>query len=401
MNTLKAVSNRNIWQDLAPPRVRDLLGLPRIPPATTLEADVVVVGAGVAGLSAAAAAAELGAEVILVERANQAASGASGKNAGIVCMGANMLLHDLGPGYEWLWTETTKLALELYEAAGEGKALLSARMVGSLTMAMNEDDAEGFKDEVAMRTQLGLPCEIISIEQADQLTNGRLRLDSVKSVLWLQQEGRCSPWSLCAHLAEHARSAGARMYGGAHVVSRREDAAKASAQWQIEMDNGTRVTARGLIDCTGPVVAANKRIYAMAFKTDLPDSFPVFQDAAHFTYFDHRYSDGYLVCTGGPYAEAGDEQADASHLDAMAQQVRNWLPHLCGSEPEYMWAVDLKVTPNMVPSVREFGEHLIGCAVEGLGALGVLPGILLGRKAATKVVSHISGKDNGTEHIGR
>jgi hypothetical protein len=51
----------------------------------------------------------------------------------------------------------------------------------------------------------------------------------------------------------------------------------------------------------------------------------------------------------------------------------------------FTWAVDLHVAADMVPGLRTLGGVAPGVAIEGLGALGVLPGIVLGRRAAKRV----------------
>ena len=38
--------------------------------------------------------------------------------------------------------------------------------------------------------------------------------------------------------------------------------------------------ARALVNCVGPTVKANARIYALAFKADFPGDFPLFWDAS-------------------------------------------------------------------------------------------------------------------------
>jgi glycine/D-amino acid oxidase-like deaminating enzyme len=178
------------------------------------------------------------------------------------------------------------------------------------------------------------------------------------------------------------------MYGGANVV-----ATNSGDRWTIELEGGGKVVANALIKGTGPTIEANKRIYAMAFETTLPQDFPVFQDAAPFTYYDYRTGDGHIVCTGGPYGTAGDTAADADYFKAMAKTVQTWIPELAAAEPKYRWAVDLKVTPDMMPQLIALNTAgAPGFAIAGLGALGVLPGILLGRLAATQLTTKLSGQ---------
>jgi len=49
--------------------------------------------------------------------------------------------------------------------------------------------------------------------------------------------------------------------------------------------------------------------------------------------------------------------------------------------------VDLDVTASMIPELHTFGTVAPGLAIDGLGALGVLPGIVLGRRAGQTILS--------------
>jgi glycine/D-amino acid oxidase-like deaminating enzyme len=390
ISTNAALSSKLIWEETCDERVKRSLALGELTGrGDVIEADVVVIGAGVSGLSAAAAAASAGAKTILLERSPRAAAGASGRNAGIVCMGANLLRCELGEdsSHDWLWKETTTLAMDVYDAAAQPDSFVNARRCGSLSFAARAEDGECFDEEIRFRRAMGLEAALATTDEVRTMTRGRLAADGVAKTLWLPDEGRCHPWTLCALLAERARKAGATMYGGAHVINCQE----ADDRWQLVLESGQKVVARGLIRGTGPTVDANKRIYAMAFETSLPAEFPVFQDAAPFTYFDYRTGDGHIVCTGGPYGTAGDTAADSAYFKTMADTVRKWIPELANDEPKYLWAVDLKVTPDMMPQILDLKDKgAPGFAIVGLGALGVLPGILLGRKAAQKLVSTIS-----------
>jgi hypothetical protein len=46
----------------------------------------------------------------------------------------------------------------------------------------------------------------------------------------------------------------------------------------------------------------------------------------------------------------------------------------------------------MIPKLRVLGNVAPGVAIERLGALGVLPGIVLGRKAGGSIISQLRGK---------
>jgi hypothetical protein len=50
-----------------------------------------------------------------------------------------------------------------------------------------------------------------------------------------------------------------------------------------------------------------------------------------------------------------------------------------------MWAVDLEVAADMMPQTVTLNEKPIALSIEGLGALGVLPGMVLGEEAGSKI----------------
>jgi glycine/D-amino acid oxidase-like deaminating enzyme len=144
------------------------------------------------------------------------------------------------------------------------------------------------------------------------------------------------------------------------------------------------------VEATGPTTAPNARIYAMAFPAALPDDFPLFWDAAPYTYCDFRPGNGRLGISGGRYGRAGARERDAQYHARLAAAARRWLPELAAVTPSHAWAVDLAVEPDMAPQARDLASRAPGMAVEGLGALGVLPGMLLGRRAGAEIARRLA-----------
>jgi glycine/D-amino acid oxidase-like deaminating enzyme len=214
-----------------------------------------------------------------------------------------------------------------------------------------------------------------------EATDGRLNVSSVRNALWLPDEGRIHPLTLLAHLARQARAAGVQFAGQARVVAYEEQ----GHQWRLMLADGTKLEARGLISAVGPTARPNARIYALAFAIDLPDTFPDFWDASPYTYTDFRAGNGRIGASGGRYGKAGVTRHDVSNHKRMAGAAQHWLPELAGKEPLFTWAVDLAVSVDMIPELRPLGKDAPGFAIEGLGALGVLPGTFLGRRAGEAV----------------
>jgi glycine/D-amino acid oxidase-like deaminating enzyme len=279
------------------------------------------------------------------------------------------------------WPETTNVLLSLVEEAARPDSILQAHVTGAISLAESKHAAKKLVREARVRVAAGLHAEIWSPEQVAEATQGRLDIRSVVNALWLPDEGRIQPLTLLASLAQQARQAGVELAGDAMVIAYQEVSTHNGYIWHITLTDGRTVTAKRLIKATGPIPTANARIYALAFAIDLPDTFPLFWDAAPYTYADFRPGSGRLTVSGGRYGHAGVTHNDAKYYKHLTQAARHWLPELAHQEPVYTWGVDLDVTANMIPELHTFGEKTRGISIDGLGALGVLPGIVLGRRA--------------------
>lgn len=371
------------WNDLAP-SISNVLSLADNPPIPLPLCDVLVIGGGVAGLSAALSARSRGAEVVILEKEAWLGYGATGRNAGILSAGINMSLSDLSPespGYA-LWSETTQTLLSLVATSAQPDSLLCARLTGAICLAESKNAAHLLAREALARTAAGLHADLWTPEQVTSFTEGRLNVSSVRSALWLPDEGRMQPLTLLAHLAQQARRSGVMIMGKTHVTDYSEDPQHC---WQITLADGRTLKTHALIDAVGPTSHPNARLYALTFTANLPHHFPLFWDASPYTYADFRPGNGRLGVSGGRYGKAGVTQHDTRYHHHLAAAARHWLPELTDAQPSATWAVDLHVAPDMIPTLRNLGTLAPGIAIQGLGALGVLPGMVLGQRAGTIV----------------
>jgi hypothetical protein len=98
---------------------------------------------------------------------------------------------------------------------------------------------------------------------------------------------------------------------------------------------------------------------------------------------DFRPGIGCLTASSGRSAPPGSSPRDRVYHQRLADTARRWLPEPAGREPSHAWAVDLAVSHDMIPHIRPLSADAPGLASEGLGALGVLPGIVLGKRAGS------------------
>jgi glycine/D-amino acid oxidase-like deaminating enzyme len=374
------------WRDTCSEDVLSHLQLPAIdkmPDRMTF--DVAIVGGGIAGLSAAQQAASRGASVIVLEAQPALALGASGRNAGILCAGINMPITytPRGSAAAELWSATQVKLFDVLKEAREQSSFLDLTRCGAICLATSKTASQRLLRETKARVAAGMTAEIISADEVNKMASGLIDTRGVLNAMLLPDEGAIHPFTLLATLANRARRAGAQIYGNARVenIDRNETA----GQYSVHTGNGKTIDCRAIISAVGPMTAPTGRIFALSFKLELPANCPVWWDASPYIYYDYRPGNGCLTVSGGRYGIPGSDRFDPSYHGKMAAATRKWVPALADCEPDYCWAVDLNVAPDLLPEIVDRGENWL--SVQGLGALGVLPGLVLGERAADKVTS--------------
>ncbi|HKT37621.1 MAG TPA: FAD-dependent oxidoreductase, partial [Ktedonobacterales bacterium] len=206
------------WAADISPTVQRELTLPGVAELPAYTVDVAVIGAGVAGLSAAIGARQAGATVAVFEAAPRIGAGATGRNAGILSAGVNLALADVPTEDDELramWPATNQLLLSLVEESRLPGALVAASLTGSLSLAERPGAARHLAAEAKARVAVGMRAELWTPAQVAEKTSGRLNTSTVLAALWMPDEGRIQPLTLLAHLARQARAAGVSLVGGA------------------------------------------------------------------------------------------------------------------------------------------------------------------------------------------
>jgi sarcosine oxidase subunit beta len=142
--------------------------------------DVVVVGAGIVGLSVAFHLLECGASVRVLDRAGIGA-GASGVQPG-------------GVRQQWGTPTNCLLAQESMRFYAEAAGRLRMRVdpgfqeCGYLFLAHSEGALATLQENVALQNSLGVPSRVVSPVEAAELVDG-LAVDSVVGAAWSEQDG--------------------------------------------------------------------------------------------------------------------------------------------------------------------------------------------------------------------
>jgi glycine/D-amino acid oxidase-like deaminating enzyme len=164
---------------------------------------VVIIGAGLIGLSTARALTARGVDDVLVLERATLASGGTGKSSGVV------RCHYGVPSLAAMaWR-----SLPTFEALGE---TVGFRQVGYL-VAVGPQNVPALRATTSMHQQLGIDVELISHERAAELWP-YLRLDDVAAFGYEPRGGYGDAAQLASHFGARARDGGARIRQGTPVA---------------------------------------------------------------------------------------------------------------------------------------------------------------------------------------
>lgn len=353
------------------------------PLAGDLKVDIVVVGAGFAGLSAALHLAERGTSVAVLEAA-EVAWGASGRNNGLVAPGlkrdpeevVRLLGEDAGERLLKLSGEAPRYVFELAERHG-------------IHCDVNRN---GWVQAAHARAALPLIERRVRAWKARGADVLRVPDEDVPAMLgtdyycgaWLDRRGgSINPLAFARGLATAAAAAGARIFERTPVSS--IDAV--AGGWRVATP-AARVTARTVFCCTnaynqgipalrGTVIPlrtaqiASEPLSSEQSRRIVPGGESVSDTQRLLTSF-RRTADNRLIM-GGASATAGDEHPGLfRHLQIAARRRFPWLNDLSW---QYGWSGYLALTRDHLPQITRLGEGLysgIGCNGRGIGMATVL-----------------------------
>src|SRR3954469_20176837 len=163
-------------------------------------ADVVIVGGGVVGASAAFHLAEAGAEVVLLER-DQLASGSTSKAAG----GLRAQFSDA------LNIEIVKGSLAASNAFEQRPGWeIDFEEIGYLFVLTTERELETFKQSVALQNELGVPSRIIHTKEAIEISP-LLAGEDILAASYCPTDAHATPEGVVQGYASGARAHGAHI----------------------------------------------------------------------------------------------------------------------------------------------------------------------------------------------
>lgn len=335
------------------------------------QADVVVVGGGVSGLTLALTLAERDASVLLLE-AGRLAGGASGRNAGF------LLAAPAEPYGEQiaLWGRDGARAMLLVGRRSHERIrrLISEygiecdyRARGSLRLARTEEEADDHRESLSAMRVDGFPLEEIALSQAVPAhATGRFAAAFV-----MREDGEMHPVRFLHGVARAALGRGARLHGNSPV----EGARWHSGRWEVRTASGVaraetlvlaaNADAPRLCPELAPIVGPRRG--QMLSTAPVPHEVAPLPTYAHWGYqYWRQTEDGRLVIGGwrdlDPDGEASDRAVPGG---AIQQAIEAGLAELVpeGVAIERRWAGIMAFVRDGRPLVGwlDAGHHLALC----------------------------------------
>lgn len=319
-------------------------------------ADVIIIGGGITGTSAAFQLSQRGYRVILLEK-RALASGGTGRTVGLVRQHysnettASMALRALR-----VWQD--------FENAVGGEA--GWVRTGAL-FVVSPHDVEGLRENVALQTRLGIRTEFLDA-QAVQALAPYLNVDDIGAGAYEPDAGYADGAMATQAYASRARDLGASIVQGVAVTAICAEAGRVTG---VETTQG-RYSAPVVVNAAGPWAApltlklgyetpvepSRHQVAVFRRPETLPAEHPFIGDFIQGFYL--RSETGHLTLSGSLQVEEAEHKADPDNypetvdLDfsiEMAEQTEHRVPAMAEAELRKGWAGLYDVTPDWHPII--------------------------------------------------
>ncbi|HVN10940.1 MAG TPA: FAD-binding oxidoreductase [Kineosporiaceae bacterium] len=320
-------------------------------PTSPARAEVVIVGGGVVGTSAAFHLAEAGVDVLLVERGQLGGGSTSKAAGGVRAQFSDALNVALG---------ARSLAAFAAFAERPGQEI-DLHRTGYLFLLTSPEEVDTFTAAAALQNELGVPTKVLDAADAASLAPG-LRTDDVLAATFHPGDGYCAPESVVLGYARGARGHGARVLTGVEVVGLEPGPSAGSCS---VVTTAGRVDVAAVICTAGawsapigamagvhlPVTPLRRQILlteplSRRAATALPPSMPMTIDAATTLYL-HREGPGVLLGMSWAGEQPGfHTEVDDGWLPDLTDAIARRVPLLLDVGIASRWAGLYEMTPD-------------------------------------------------------
>ncbi len=208
-----------------------------LPMSLPHQAQVVVVGGGIAGCATAYHLAKLGVTDVLLLEQGKLTSGTTWHAAG--------LIGQMRPNRNM--THMSRYGIELYGTLEAETGLATGwKQCGSVNVARTPERFAVLKKQAALARSFGIEVQLITPREAGDLYPV-MRTDDLQGAIWIPGDGKANPADLCMSLAKGARLRGAKLIEGVEVTGVLTDKGRVVG---VQTAHG-HVRCETLVNCAG------------------------------------------------------------------------------------------------------------------------------------------------------
>jgi L-pipecolate oxidase len=391
---LNNTRSHGLWELTAPPA-------PETAELTqSIKVDIVIVGGGYTGLSAALHLGEVGADVALLE-AVEIGFGGAGRNVGLVNAGmwvmpdllADVLGRDYGERLLGLLGDAPKLVFDLIE---RHSIECEVERAGTLHCAVGFSGLKELEQRAAQWSRRGAPVELLNARD----TQAKVGSSAYAGSLWDRRAGTIQPLAYARGLARTALNAGAKIFTRSAVIS----AERMGSQWKLQTTGGSVLADRVVVAtdayATGPwseVRTEQIHLPYFNFATQplsnnirtsiLPERQGAWDtnDVLSSFRFDHA---GRLV-----FGSVGSLRGTGAgvHRSWARRALKKLFPQIGDVTFESEWYGLIGMTDDNLPRFHKLAENVMGFS--GYNGRGIAPGTTFGRLLALHALGQLDEKD--------
>ena len=366
------------------------------------KADVVIIGGGVMGTSAAYHLARRGCQdVVLVEK-KQLASGSTALSAGGIrlqfSIEANIRL--------------SMESLQVFERfAEEFEAEIDFRQHGYLFLATEPQDWAEFQANVVVQQRMGVPVRMLSPEEIGDMTP-YLHLDDVVGGTFCPRDGYADPYSVAMGFAKQARRLGVRICEETEALDIKVSEGKVRAVVTNQGEIATPVVVNvagpwaaqvgGMAGLELPVAPYRRQVFVTAPFDELPKQIPMVIDFAPSFYFRREGASILMGMSDHEEPPSFNTNFELAFLVKVADKAAYRAPVLDRADFMRGWGGLYSITPDDNPIIgQDIGGVEGFCCAVGFSGHGFQQSPAVGRILADLITSGETDIDLGPFQLER